>query len=723
MGSLTNTLPPQDNILHSLNPMQREAAGYVDGPLLILAGAGSGKTRVLTHRIAYIIANGFARPGEIMAVTFTNKAAEEMKNRISELLSAYQISAGSRTLFWCGTFHSVCVKVLRKEAQAVGINPKFSIYDATDSLSVVKEAMKRLNIDKKKFSPHAIRATISSAKNELISPQEYLDIAESYFLSTVADIYPVYQKILDENNAYDFDDLIFKTFILFRDHPQILGKYKHLFKFILVDEYQDTNKAQYVVIKLLSNNNLCVVGDDDQSIYGFRGANITNILNFERDFPNSKIVKLEQNYRSTQPILDASHSVVKHVKSRRAKRLWTEKKGGNPITVYRALDETDEAEWVSLQCEDIIKTFRSHDIAVLYRTNAQSRSIEESFIKHDLPYKIVGGVRFYDRKEVKDILAYLKTLQNPKDSLSLERIINYPRRGIGAKTIETIRTSALSMGLSPTEFLKQERMNIKTEELKNFTELLFTLEQNITKYKLSDFINFVLNKTGYIEFLDDGTIESQGRIENIQELVSVASRYDGQENRILALEHFLEDISLLEDKTDKTGDFSKPAITLMTVHAAKGLEHSFIFVVGMEEMLFPHARSYANPAELDEERRLAYVAITRARESLYLSYADSRVSFGKIQTNPRSRFINDIPASLLNIIVSPFIHEDDAFSHFYEEEPEKELPKVNVGDRVKHDIFGTGVITDISHSTATIDFGPIIGEKELALEYAPLEKL
>lgn len=717
-----------------LNPEQKKAVETTEGPVLVLAGAGSGKTRVLTHRIAYIIEQNLARPEEILAVTFTNKAAGEMKERINDLVSLKTGPVNINSIVpWCGTFHSICVRILRIETKHTGVRSSFSIYDSNDSVDVVKEAMDRLMISKKDFNPRAIKSTISSAKNELLNSVEYAKFADGYFQETVARIYPEYQKILLENQALDFDDLIMVTTKLFDTHPQLLEKYQWMFKYIHVDEYQDTNHAQYYLIKQLTeskNENVCVVGDDDQSIYGFRGANIKNILNFEKDYPKATIVKLEQNYRSTQNILDASHSIVNKNENRRDKKLWTEQSGGESINIHRAQDETDEAEWVATECAELIEgKSEPEDIAILYRTNAQSRTIEEAFIRNAIPYKVVGNIRFYDRKEIKDILAYLRMVSNPDDELSLSRIINTPRRGIGAKTFEKLKQTAKSLEQKPIEFLVNETESIDNPKIKRFAEIAKSLYTYISDSTVTEFIKFVLERSGYIEFLDDGTLENQSRIENIKELLSVASKYDkliedSETTSKEALGKFLEDVALVEQQSNEDNPNS---VTLMTVHASKGLEFKNIFIIGMEEMLFPHSRSYYDPKEMEEERRLAYVAITRAKESVKITHTESRIYFGKLQSNPLSRFVSDIPEGLVDITASSGTVEPfEVFDEYNKEDEDVEeyvMPTVKVGEKVKHQVFGKGVIKEINDSTIIIDFGPGKGEKELAKEYAILEKV
>lgn len=710
-------------ILDGLNDEQREAVQYTDGALLILAGAGSGKTKVLTHRIAYIIEQGLANTDQLLAVTFTNKAAEEMKSRTNHLL-AQNKNIASKQLSWCGTFHSICLRILKIDGQLVGLSQNFTIYDSSDSLDAVKEAMDNLLVDKKDTSPHAIKSAISSAKNNKIRPKEYTEYANGYFEELVARIYPVYQRILRENNSVDFDDLIFLTIELFDNHPHIREKYQNIFKYILVDEYQDTNTAQYTFIKLLAGANICVVGDDDQSIYGFRGADITNILNFERDYPNAKIIKLERNYRSTQNILDASHAIVNKNTARRDKKLWTDKGGGEKLRAHTAMDERDEGEWVASEISNEQKQGRGlNDMVVLYRTNSQSRSIEEALIRNAIPYKIVGGIKFYDRKEVKDVIAYLKILLNHSDDLSLKRIVNRPRRGLGDKTIEVLSQTAKEGGQSIAQYLMNNSENIGNPKLKNFSQILVNLFKSIESYKLSDFVKLVVEQTGYYDWINDGTPDGTARIENISELVSMSSEFDEILPRQNSLEEFLDTISLLEDS--QTEQEEDEAVTLMTIHAAKGLEFDVVFIVGMEEMLFPHSRSYSDQKEMEEERRLAYVAITRAKQHLYMIHADSRRQYGKISSNPPSRFLEEIPTNLIErTSYSRYWDEEESTTSYYKQDIEEGYGRgANPGDRVRHEIFGIGEIIDINDSIVKVKFPLPIGIKELAVEYARLEKI
>lgn len=607
--------------MNTLNQQQQDAVEHLNGPALVVAGPGSGKTRVLTHRIANLIQKHNISPFNILAVTFTNKAAGEIKERVAKELN------NDEKLAWSGTFHSICSRILRKDGGRIGIPVGFVIYDTDDQVSLVKDIMKDFGINPKQTNPKAVLSAISGAKSELIPPLEYESYAKGFFHKTVGKIYYEYQKRLRANDALDFDDLLMETVNLFQRDSATLQKYQSTFKYILVDEYQDTNKAQYVLTKLLAqaHKNLFVVGDMSQAIYSFRGADYRNILNFQKDYPDAKIFNLEQNYRSTQTILDAAKNVIKNNKTNIPLDLWTQKNKGEKITVYSASDEKDEAFYVCSQVE----TMRSQgvslrEIAVLYRTNAQSRNIEEQLIRFNIPYKIIGGFRFYARKEIKDIISYLRVIQNPKDSVSWERIINVPPRGIGDKSKEKI---------------KLDGWNVAEIEIK--TKLPF-LDWCADKNKLStaELLDEILDKTEYIKWINDDTEEAESRIENIKELYSVASQF-------VNLEDFLENVALIES-SNKPNAANAEGVTLMTIHAAKGLEFTYIFIIGAEEGLFPHAQSAMDLNELEEERRLCYVAITRAMEKVHITNAQSRLYFGNIQSNFPSRFIFEIPTELLD---------------------------------------------------------------------------
>ncbi len=717
--------------LDILNPPQKEAVVQTEGPVLVLAGAGSGKTRVLTYRIAYILDAGLAGPNNILAMTFTNKAAGEMKERIAAMfptpLASSPLQGGTQGgvgLPWMGTFHSICVKILKRYGELVGFSKNFTIYDSADQLVATKEAMKRLNISIKEFSPNAIHSYISSAKNELIDPEAYESYAQGYFQQIVAKIYPMYQKVLKDNNAVDFDDLLFFTVKLFNENQNVLEHFQEQFKYILVDEYQDTNHAQYIIVTKLAakHKNICCVGDDDQSIYAFRGATIKNILNFEMDYPDAKVIKLEQNYRSTKHILEASYHVISKNRGRKDKKLWTENIDGENIIVYTAKDEIAEANWIVQKILELSKTCGYDEIAVLYRTNAQSRSLEESFITAGVPYRIIGGLRFYDRKEIKDIVSYLRSIHNVKDNNSLSRIINIPKRGIGDKTITNLIEVANQNNQSLLEYLVSVENGELNNNVSNFANLIKDLLKKSKELSLVDFINHLLDKTEYLKMLDDGTLESESRVENLKELISVATKYNNEEPPE-GLESFLDEISLLEGFSQR--DENQKSVTLMTIHAAKGLEFEYVFVVGMEENLFPHSNSMLDDRELEEERRLAYVAITRAKKRLHLTHAMKRKYFGVTQMNPLSRFVQDIDQSLIDHEVDadfPSLDYHEDFHSNYEDEWTSQVTFTK-GDKVKHEYFGKGIIKNIFGTTLEVDFGPVYGVKELMLEYAKLEKI
>lgn len=607
-------------LLINLNPDQISAVQHVGGPALVVAGPGSGKTRVLTHRVAYLIQNEGIPEINILCVTFTNKAANEVKERVGKVLE------GVSKLSWSGTFHSICSKILRKEGYQIGISPSFVIYDSDDQESLIKGIIKDFGIDPKKFSPRAVLSTISSAKSELVDPLQYINYAQGYFQRTVSKIYPEYQKRLRNNSALDFDDLLVETVRLFEEVPFVLDKYQKLFKYILVDEYQDTNKVQYVLTKMLSDShgNIFVVGDMSQAIYSFRGADFRNILNFQNDYKDAKVYNLGQNYRSTQNILDAAKGVIQNNTTHIPLDLWTENGAGEKLSLYTGYSDKEEANYIVESINNELNTTRTfRDIAVLYRTNAQSRNIEEALIRNNIPYRIVGGQRFYARKEVKDIISYLRVIHNPKDTVSWERIINVPPRGIGQKSAAMLKSTNWDL-----DFI-EERSKIPFKRLIQSKETLSTLE----------LMEEVLDVSGYLTWLNDGSEESVQRIENIKELKSVASQF-------VSLDEFLENVALIES-SNKANTSDVNVVTLLTVHASKGLEFPVVFIVGMEEGLFPHVQSMGELDQLEEERRLCYVAITRAKERVFITNATSRLYFGTTQSNPPSRFIDEIPKVLI----------------------------------------------------------------------------
>ena len=609
-----------EKILANLNSTQQQAVKYIKGPSLVLSGPGSGKTRVITHRIAYLIDELKVPPPDILSVTFTNKAANEMKVRIRKLVETVPL--------WMGTFHSINAKILRESGGFIGISPNFTIFDDSDSLKLVKDVMKELDISTKNFTPGSVKGAIESAKSELIGPTEYQGFSKGYFQEIVSKVYNEYQKALQKSKALDFDDLLFHTVVLFQKYPEVLEKYQRRWKYILVDEYQDTNKAQYTFIKLLAQKerNLFVVGDASQAIYGWRGADFRNILNFSKDFPEGKIFNLEQNYRSTKKILTAATSVISKNRSHPVLNLWTKNQEGIPLILYEGKDEVEEAEYIIRTIEGLIKTSQGFDLksfAILYRTNSQSRVLEEALLRSGMPYTLVGGTRFYERKEIKDVTAYLKLLVNPDDQISFRRAVNTPPRGIGPAALQ----------------------NSQNPKVKGFWSIIKTLKEKSVQLQTIDIIDIVLTDTKYLDFLEDGTTEGAARVENVKELRSVATEYPN-------LTDFLENVALVEreysPKNNKKIDSDgKDTITLMTFHAAKGLEFPIVFMVGMEEGLFPHSRSMGDNYELEEERRLCYVGITRARDQLYLTYTQKRLYFGARTEGVVSRFILDIPEELI----------------------------------------------------------------------------
>ncbi|MFC5448720.1 DNA helicase PcrA [Paenibacillus aestuarii] len=634
-----------------LNPQQRKAVEAVDGPLLIMAGAGSGKTRVLTHRIAYLIGTRKAAPWSILAITFTNKAAREMQERVGKLVG------GAGSDIWVSTFHSMCVRILRRDITRIGFTSNFTILDSGDQLSVIRACCKELNIDTKKFEPKAFQAEISTAKNELITPQQYENKIGDYFQGLTAKIYALYQKKLRSNNSLDFDDLIMATIQLFKEVPEVLDFYQNKFQYIHVDEYQDTNRAQYMLCRMLAEKHkrLCVVGDSDQSIYRWRGADITNILNFEEDYPNATTILLEQNYRSTSNILQAANKVIGNNTGRKPKNLWTDKEGGNAIKMYQADSEHEEGYFITNEInKNKSKGKKFADHAILYRTNAQSRVIEEILIKSDIPYTIVGGVKFYDRKEIKDILAYLRLISNPDDDISLSRIVNVPKRGIGDTTMDKVADMAGRRGISIFAMLAEVDALEITGKAKNaladFREMIDNLNRMVEYLSVTELTEKMLEMSQYrMELQRENTIESKARLENIEEFLSVTMDFE-KRNEDKSLVSFLTDLALIADidTMDKDADEDeKDSVVLMTMHSAKGLEFPVVFIIGMEEGVFPHSRAFSDNDELEEERRLAYVGITRAEEELFLTCARMRTLFGRTAANAPSRFLAEIPQELV----------------------------------------------------------------------------
>jgi DNA helicase-2/ATP-dependent DNA helicase PcrA len=663
--STTSSTISDDELLSGLNPQQQEAVAFAGAPLLVVAGAGSGKTRVLTRRIAYLMARRGVKPYEILAITFTNKAAGEMKERVTELVGPIAKS------MWVSTFHSACVRLLRQEVERLGYSSSFSIYDSADSQKLIQKVCETLNLDSKRYPPRQFQNIISNAKNELQTPYEFLSKATNQFDTIAADVYTLYEKRLKQANAMDFDDLIMKTVEVLQKFPEAKARFRSRFRHILVDEYQDTNHAQYQLVKELTGDEsdgfpiaeLCVVGDADQSIYGFRGATIRNILQFEVDYPNAKTVLLEQNYRSTQNILSAANAVISQNESRKEKNLWSDSGSGAPLIGYVAESEYDEAEFVKDEIRALQNRDESQpgDTAIFYRTNAQSRIFEEIFMRAAIPYKVVGGLRFYERKEVKDILAYLRVLVNPTDEVSLRRIINLPKRGIGDRAIEEVDAFAFTQGISFWDALLRVREatgvpNKASQSISEFTQKLTTLAVLVeAKTKPSVIIEATLEQSGLMkELADSSDPQDEVRIENLQELVSASIEYEERsfdelgEDEVISLGGFLEKVSLVADADDiPDGEDHGGVVTLMTLHTAKGLEFPTVFLTGMEDGIFPHARTFDDPKEIEEERRLAYVGLTRAEKRLYISRAEYRLTFGTPKYNPASRFLDEIPTELL----------------------------------------------------------------------------
>ncbi|AFQ44930.1 ATP-dependent DNA helicase PcrA [Desulfosporosinus meridiei DSM 13257] len=746
--------------------MQREAAEHKEGPLLILAGAGSGKTRVLTYRIAHLIAQG-VEPGEILAITFTNKAAKEMRERVSTLLGSEGYG------LWVTTFHSACVRILRREIDNLpGYNRNFVIYDTGDQQSVIKACLKEHDYDEKKFPVRSVAAVISDAKNKLQDPEEFSYKAASYFEQKIVDIYRSYQKRLKSNNALDFDDIIMLTVQLFQQSDQVNRYYQDKFRYIMVDEYQDTNHAQYMLIKLLASEyrNLCVVGDDDQSVYGWRGADIQNILDFERDYPEAKVIKLEQNYRSTQNILNAANAVVQNNESRKEKSLWTENTEGQAVVCYVGSDERDEASYVvnRIQRMHELEGRPYNDFAILYRTNAQSRALEDFLMKAATPYRVFSGLKFYQRMEIKDILAYLRVLYNPADQVSFSRVLNVPKRGLGDTTLQKILEYANEQEMPVLDaILEAEYIPELTARAKKPLIAFAHLMQNLVSFareaSVSDLVEEILNKTGYKGILEaENTPEAETRLENLMEFLSVTSEYDAkaaqaaqndlndgiEQENIPPLSGFLEEVSLVADIDEL--DQAEEAVALMTMHSAKGLEFPVVFVVGMEDGIFPSSRSLMEPTVLEEERRLCYVAITRAREKLYLCNTEMRMLYGKTQYNQPSRFLMEIPSDLMTDIdpldppkrrlttPAKSVDRRDRMSDrkiplgsgSWEKDFGSKLvieggEAHHIGDKVEHAKFGRGIIVSIkgegNQAELTIVFDS--GIKKLIAEYANLTKL
>jgi len=716
-------------LLEGLNPEQQRAVETTEGPLLIQAGAGSGKTKTLTHRIAYIIASQKAYPTNILAVTFTNKAAKEMRERVAKLLGDRAENRGFMP--YMGTFHSICVRLLRQDGEHIGIPRSFVIFDETDRVNAIKQASKQLHIDEKSFPARTLSGIISSAKNDLISAQEYANMAMSPAQRAAAQVYPLYQQALRDASALDFDDLIARTVSMLETQPEIRAKWQTQFKYIMIDEYQDTNAAQYKLVKFLTNQdkNIAVVGDDWQSIYSWRGADFRNILNFERDYPNCTVIKLEQNYRSTKHILEAAHGVITKNQQRSDKKLWTNAEGGLPVQILQLSNERAEGEAVVRRIRDgLDRGIRSYkDYAVLYRTNAQSRAMEEAFIHYGIPYKIVGGTRFYDRKEIKDLIAYVRLIFQPEDRVSFERIVNVPTRGIGGKSVETFFAWQRASGLTLLQALDHsgECNEITPRARKSLAELadiLGSLRTLVEETPPAALIDSLVRRIDYLSYLDDGTAQGESRQENVKELIGVAQEYHD-----VGLDGFLEEVALISDLDQ--ADMNSDAVTLMTLHAAKGLEFPVVFMIGMEETIFPHSRALYDQSEMEEERRLCYVGMTRAREELYLISATGRMLYGGVQHNPPSRFLSEVDGQVQQDTGSSFSfgftsgqsEYAQPFGQPISDEP-RYVPELSEGDNVRHQVFGVGTIVELDGDTASIFFKGK-GLKKLNISFAPLEKL
>jgi len=707
------------DVLEGLNPAQREAVEAVEGPLLILAGPGSGKTRVITHRIAYFVKAWRINPSRIMAVTFTNRAAREMRERLYSLLGH---SAEGLTV---GTFHAMCAAILRHHGKTIGIDPRFVIYDDEDQIGLIKRSLEDLAIDPKRYPPKTFQSAIGQAKSHLVTPESYGQQSHSRFEEVVQKVYQQYQKLLEQNRALDFDDLIMRTYHLFHYHPEVLSKYQSRYLHLLVDEFQDTNIAQYALVKQIGGKyrNVCVVGDPDQSIYSWRHADLRNILNFEKDYPEAKVVYLEQSYRSTKNILEAAHQVISVNRERKENKLWTENEVGLPVNLVATSDEADEAHFVVSEVQRLLNQgeARPVDCVVMYRTNAQSRAIEEMFIRYGMPYQLVGGVRFYERREVKDIIAYLKLLHNPYDSISLTRIINVPGRGIGQRTVEELLQWTKGLGIAPYEGLQQMAHEKSSSHLSsraiqvltNFFNLIQELIDESQRINVADLMDVLLQKTGYRDHLlelDDG----EERWDNVMELRGIAKEFQHLNPRE-SLTSFLEGVSLFSEADQL--DEKKDVVTLITLHQAKGLEYPVVFIVGMEEGVLPHFRSFDDPAQMEEERRLCYVGMTRAKKQLYLVTALRRRLLGGISANPPSRFLQDIP---------PQVIRSAGLVGRRETTPSPHPISVEAGDYVHHTRFGEGVVVSCSPATddqeVVVDFEKV-GIKRLLLSLAPLQKM
>jgi DNA helicase II / ATP-dependent DNA helicase PcrA len=708
-----------ETYLADLNPAQREAVLATEGPLLVVAGAGSGKTRVLTHRVAHLIAACGVEPQEILAITFTNKAAGEMRTRLEDLLGPVA------SKIWILTFHAACGRILRREAARLGYRSNFTIYDQADQVRLTKACLEELERDPKRFVPRGIHAQISNAKNNLISPGEYQSRVASFYDQTVADTYELYQRRLFASNAVDFDDLLMLTVDVLERFPEALQRWQKAFRYVLVDEYQDTNHAQYRLLQLLAaaHRNVCAVGDPDQSIYAFRGADIRNILEFERDFPDTRVIALEQNYRSTNTILRGANAVIQHNRERKEKNLFSDLGEGLPVRALEVEDEHAEARFIAAEVASLIdEGFSGSEIAVFYRTNAQSRVIEDVLVRQEIPYQVIGGPRFYERAEVKDVIAYLQVIDNPYDAVSLQRIANRPRRGIGDASLARLQTYADAHGRSlweATEFAEEAGIAAAPlRAVQSFRTLIQSLQSGALELEVAELVQRVLDQTGYVAALEaERTIEAQGRIENLQELVGVAQEYQAATAEP-GLSHFLQEISLFSDQDALTDAESR--VTLMTLHNAKGLEFRAVFMVGMEEGIFPHSRSLEEQ-QLEEERRLCYVGMTRAQERLTLTHASGRSLYGSRNYNLPSRFLDELPDEVERERLRPASWASYGARTIA---PRSDVPDLATGDAVRHGTLGEGIVTRIEPGgVITVRFADDGAERRLVLEYAPLEKI
>lgn len=704
------------DLLKNLNDAQKEVVRSVDGPVLVLAGAGSGKTKALAHRIAYLITEKKVNSDKILAITFTNKAAGEMKERVKKLLLDTKIDK-MPTL---GTFHSVCARILRKEGHFLGYPPGFVIFDEDDSVKLIKNCLKKMNLSDEKISPKTIKSYISGAKNEFIEPANYKDYSTGYRAEMITEVYQHYQKELHVNDAMDFDDLLLNVVKLFKKFPDVLKRYQEIWEYLLIDEYQDTNEAQYLFAKLLSekNQNICVVGDDSQSIYSWRGANFRNILNFERDWPKAKVIKMEQNYRSTKAILAAAQAVIEKNVERTEKKLWTDNKAGSPIVAFEAANEEEEAGFVCREMLNLASIgVRLKDMAVFYRTNAQSRVLEEQLLRFRIPYKIVGGLRFYERREIKDTISWLKIASGASDWISFERSLTSPPSGIGVRSIEKIKEIAEKNSLKIMSLTSLNLLEIVGVKATGLFEKYFSNLKKVSiaaDKSIKDAIKIAIEVSGLKKYLNDGTFQGDERLENLSELLSVAEEYERLKPG-LTLSDFLEEVALIADIDNYQEEAE--GVTLMTLHTSKGLEYPVVFIVGLEENIFPHSRSIFEPAELEEERRLFYVGLTRAMERCFLLYCRSRLYFGNICSNSPSRFLAEIPENLLT-----YSGGESKKEIISEEILEERIPgEIKTGDKIEHENFGFGIVKSVNEDEITISFEKY-GLKIVSLYYAPIKK-